>query len=136
MCDESYAAPLAAHGLAERPLRGRHSDLACRPDAAMEPLREWIERGDEAPLDGRRARVRHLRKPEACVARQRAPIRRSSDERVAIVTVCFDRLLQRLLEERDRVVRLRRRRLLHAELLEDALTVVGDARDSLPGFAR
>ena len=52
------------------------------------------------------------------------------------MAVCFDRLLQRLLQVRDGVVRLLRRPLEDAELAKDALAVVGDAGDALPGLVR
>src|SRR5207302_9789939 len=109
------------------------SELAGRPAPAVEPARERVEGGDEALLRRRCAGARLRRQHEARVLRYRATGLRLRDreEAVAVVPVGFDRLLQRLLQERDGVVSLPRWSLQDAELAEDALAVVGDAGDSL-----
>ena len=103
----------------------------------MQARRQRVERSYEALLRARCLRVRLRGQPEARGPRERAA-RPSPDagEAVPVVAIGLDRMLQRLLEEREDIVCLLRRSLETAELLEDALAVVGHALDSLAGRVR
>src|SRR5512133_139046 len=112
------------------------SELASRPDPAIEALGKWVERGDEATLGRGCLRVRLRCEIEARVARQRASRPRDVEEAVTLGAIGLDRLLQRALEQRDRLVGLLVRGLQRSELVEDALAVVRNTGDALPRLAR
>src|SRR5512133_1498013 len=133
-CSSSSSSSKGAGARASRRSRKSSppSELAGRPDPAIEALGKWVEGGDEATLGRGCLRVRLRREIEVRVPRQRAAGPRDAEEAVAIVAIGFDRLLQRALEQGDRLAGLLVRCLQRPELVEDALAVVRNWRCAAP----
>ena len=117
-------------------LNDRHSKTAGRPRRVVAVSRERVESRDEALLRDGGQLVRIRGEIEARIGRQWTA-RASLDlqESVAVVTIRLDRLLKRTQQQRRECLTVLLCRCLEAaELLEDALAVVGDAGDSSRRF--